>query len=1237
MKRSTKRWLAVGFTVFGLAAMGGGAGLAWHLREHRTDFFTDADTIDRLATETSPRDILWRPPLDLVRPVNSVTDDFAPSVTADGRSLFFARGETGRNADLYWCQKTSTGWSVPQPLPLNTEADELDPQVSPDGTVLFFCSNRAGGEGEYDLWVSRREGEAWTAPVNLGPGINSRQDDYGPGLTPDGATLYFASNRPASGRTGPGDFDLYQVSVRDAEPVVVALSNINTEFDDTAPSVSPAGDFVYFASDRPGGEGGFDLYRSRRIAGDHTAAVNLGDDVNTPANELDPAVTLEGFGLYYASGDAETDYDLRYTTSREVFMRTESHRATLNWGTLWPTVWPYLLWMLATVVLMLVLIGFLQKLEYRKLSLLAKCMLVSLLVHMLLMLSFAFWGVTAAISKWQRPGQGMRVVLTSPSIGAGLAQQIRGELTAVELQVRLPETQGDRPAESPLPRMEPASAAPPATVELTRIESEPALEAAGHDAPPQTAPPTPLFQTASVASPVPVELDTPSEQARSRQSEAVASTNATERAAPPRAETLVASIPPDAPITLALVPAAAEALGADTDPRHFADAAPRRGSAPPGPMVQTAASVDRAEPVRLETPSEQMRSRGGEAAMPPDVATVEVDARRAEPVMKAEPPVTATIAVVAATTTTAASPDEHFADAAPRRASTPVAMRSYVATETDSIDPATFAVALPSAEPPREETPEAAEAAPNPGAMAAVPALQPIAVPEAATRSRPDFAAAQIEPHAEPGDPAAVSLAAVRPREAPILLASRDDVALAIDAPRNPVPFELPLVEGSSVASEPERRVELRVVPEDAPRVHLRLPVRTPSRDVAPAAPSSQVLATPIWDDRFRPTRIDIDPQRVRVSAPDAMVLASLDLDLKVPTRTSPAPEAFRHRAADVREKVLEKMGGTRQTERAVAMALDWLARHQGPDGRWNGSHFDDDCGQCSGTQRVKCDVALTGLALLCFQAADHTHTREGPYRRAVERGLNWLLMHQKDNGDLMFGESMYSQGIAAIALAEAYGMTQDPRLRPAVESAVDFIFKARNKFVGGWRYRPGQVGDTSVLGWQIMALQSARRARIDVPDEAFEVAGNWLELVHRPGKPGLYAYQPQREITPAMTAEGMFVRQLLGATRDDMRQKESASYLLHNEPQWDPDANTYYWYYGTLAMFQHQGQEWETWNESIKQVLLENQRTEGLAAGSWDPEGRWAAVAGRVYQTAMATLTLEVYYRYLPQFLKEE
>jgi hypothetical protein len=168
------------------------------------------------------------------------------------------------------------------------------------------------------------------------------------------------------------------------------------------------------------------------------------------------------------------------------------------------------------------------------------------------------------------------------------------------------------------------------------------------------------------------------------------------------------------------------------------------------------------------------------------------------------------------------------------------------------------------------------------------------------------------------------------------------------------------------------------------------------------------------------------------------------------------------------------------------------------------------------------------------------------------------------------------------------------------------------------------------------MALKSARSAGISVDMEAFVAAQDWLDKVSSPAQPGLYAYQPTDAPSPAMTAEGLLVQQILGRRVNEPRMRQSVAYLLEHLPYWDDSPNTYYWYYATMALFNRQGEPWRRWNEVLTEQLLDRQRKEGPAAGSWNPEGEWAETGGRVYQTALCTLMLEVYYRYLPLFLRE-
>ncbi len=171
--------------------------------------------------------------------------------------------------------------------------------------------------------------------------------------------------------------------------------------------------------------------------------------------------------------------------------------------------------------------------------------------------------------------------------------------------------------------------------------------------------------------------------------------------------------------------------------------------------------------------------------------------------------------------------------------------------------------------------------------------------------------------------------------------------------------------------------------------------------------------------------------------------------------------------------------GGTSASDRAVAGGLHWLARHQLPAGQWTLQHNKGCSGRgCGGQGSVKADVAATSMALLSFLGAGQTHKLTGPYKTHVSRGLNWLIKRQALDGDLSADcpeQRMYVHGLATLALCEAYGMSQDPVIGEAASKAIRFIEKAQNETTGGWRYQPGDPGDTSVTGWQVMALKRRR------------------------------------------------------------------------------------------------------------------------------------------------------------------
>ena len=323
--------------------------------------------------------------------------------------------------------------------------------------------------------------------------------------------------------------------------------------------------------------------------------------------------------------------------------------------------------------------------------------------------------------------------------------------------------------------------------------------------------------------------------------------------------------------------------------------------------------------------------------------------------------------------------------------------------------------------------------------------------------------------------------------------------------------------------------------------------------------------------------------------------------------------------------EVIEGMGGSKGSEEGIAAAMEWLSKNQEPDGRW-------DTRKHGATKNH--DHGGTGLALLCFYGWGERHDQKCKYQDNVRRGIEWLVAKQrKDDGYLGGGVGMmYSHAIATIALCEAYGVTKDPKLKAPAERAIAYSLNAQSKTRGGWRYSPGDESDTSVTGWQYMAMHSARMAGLQVPDENFERARRFLDAMGGGKHGGLYGYQERGKLSRAMVATGMFCRQLDLVPPTDPKQQESAR-LLKMHPMKASNTDLYYVYYATLALYQHQGSIWNDWNEKLQEILPLVQKKTGAQAGSWDPSGSMTAEGGRVVSTALSTLSLEVYYRLLPMY----
>ncbi len=345
---------------------------------------------------------------------------------------------------------------------------------------------------------------------------------------------------------------------------------------------------------------------------------------------------------------------------------------------------------------------------------------------------------------------------------------------------------------------------------------------------------------------------------------------------------------------------------------------------------------------------------------------------------------------------------------------------------------------------------------------------------------------------------------------------------------------------------------------------------------------------------------------------------------------------------------------GTPGTERAVFEGLQWLADHQDDDGRWNSDEFmlhDPISDRTSGEGDPNHDVGLTGLALLAFLGDGHS-LRRGLHKEVVVQGARFLSRSQNKEtgliGDAVGHSFIYDHALATLSLCELYRIDRSIILKKRAQKAIDYLSRHRQPY-GVWGYQPPPSGssDTSVTGWALFACKSAQDAGLKVDLESFTATLLWLDEMTDPGTgrvgytsrgsassrvPGINDQFPTGQ-GEALTAVGLLCRFFLGQTPDEFPvMKTHANLLAKSLPRWDPESGTcdmYYWYYGSYAMFQMGGRHWKEWNKAMKGAVVESQRSDGSAKGSWDPAGPWGPQGGRVYATATMVLSLEVYYRY--------
>ena len=404
-------------------------------------------------------------------------------------------------------------------------------------------------------------------------------------------------------------------------------------------------------------------------------------------------------------------------------------------------------------------------------------------------------------------------------------------------------------------------------------------------------------------------------------------------------------------------------------------------------------------------------------------------------------------------------------------------------------------------------------------------------------------------------------------------------------------------------------------------------------------------------------------------------------------------------RSAQTRRQGLPGREGdtTDTSELAVEAGLAWLARHQFPDGGWS---FDLDIlddnerqgecrGQCSNSTATAggelyrrslhpSRMAATGMALLPFLGAGYTHTDDNPYRETIRAGLNYLTYRARivnagvDFRAGVLSQGMYTQAIVALTLCEAYEMTGDAELKPLADGAARFI-AASQRTDGGWRYEAigdpqffAEIpGDTSVAGWQMLALKSAASAGLDLPAAVFYKVGAFLDSVGIEND-SKYRYQSHTNESDnelrGTTAVGLLMREYLGWGPDKRAIKRGLGHLDNWFDEMNDDwtalkkgktersdrrltasdgrirFNLYYAYYAALAMHHVGGKNWHQTFAHTREFLIQTQsngETSPHEAGSWLFYDRYMNDGGRLLNTALSVLILETPYRYLPMYQK--
>jgi hypothetical protein len=1304
-------------TVIVVALIAAGFFVAWlRFRPHlgNEGRFTDGQVAYDVTESSAVRYAVWEAPRGLPGDVNSVENERRPALSPDGRLLVFVVGDRRLGADLYVADLVDGVALDPRPLAaVNSEADEWAPSFA--GGALYFASDRLGSAGGLDLWRAPYDRGTFADAERIAGGLNTEADETDPVPVPGTDALVFASNRRRPGRLV--DYDLYLARPRPAdapraegEPpgdwIVEPLEALNSRFDEREPAFTVDGRTLFFASDRADGAGGFDLYRSALGKDGWVTPVAL-VGINGVEDERGPLPTRDGFELLFGVEDGE-GADLYQARSIELF-RTPGR----------PVGWLDLV--ILAALLILALLAWLAK-RWDAIDVLYKCFLISLVAHLLLLLYFTDVFPEEGAVNLRGEGNRIRVRLLSEPSGPSAALSERGGALEVA-RAEAADAQAD-PGRHEAAERAVASGARAAEARAERAAA--ALLPA-----PERAPEEALARTSSAPAPVAVHSEHSAFERLAggapslalEAAEALAPALRSAAGSPERtsaATDTTRELAHAAPASRAQERAGGRAALPDAPRSTAIEAAPRvRESRAEVALVQPVESFERREagapalalaaPDALDAvvPSAAAGAplaRAGSAAQADESDPL---ASRAESRLERSAPASAAEVAL----------QDRDAEGFERRATdAPVltldAAPALAYGPRDALDPRRQDTAAPDVLDAR--VPSAAAGAPLARAS------------DAAEEDAPELLAALAHPQLERGAPAGVADVALQDRDAArferLAAAAPTDGALpdlvgdaAPLARAEPDPGSAPTraaqtfeLEATALQPSADARLEradlqrdllappslqvardlLAARPRDLPAVAVAQPDDTVEH-IASSTEQGEVGLLEVLDESLlglasapraeralplaapQPARFDRDRRDLLPdAAPGFRPLAAAP----APDHDDPLPLAvaqwehtpYQARAGPGKARAIELHGGSDKTEAAVAAGLAYLADHQKGEGFWG-----DPSDFHSKYRHVS--VGKTGLAMLAFLGASHTHQSNSEYSRVVARAVAFLRAVQDERTGHFGNSSAYSHAIATYALAECHALTGDKALRPTLERATAWILAQQDRrrdprLFGGWGYyypdgsdfQNGGRADTwpraSVTAWQVMALESARLGGLEVPDRAFADARVFLKNAWDVERGAYrYSHDPDRlggsyAVLPGSTPASLFALSLLGedvAARDYRaarrfvmdRVPDGYRYIGDDAFVHQAVGNLYFYYYGTLAMFRVGGRQWEAWNTGLKQTLLPAQN----ADGSWEPLSVYARdYAGdddddRVYTTAMCVLTLEIYYRYFTPLLKVE